>query len=78
MQMALSQFKIERLLFSGVAGGVDPSLSKGDIVLADRWMIYGYGATFTADPEAERGAHIPEFLKGFISEKIGQVGAGEF
>lgn len=68
-QMALSHFNIERLLFSGVAGGVDPSLSKGDLMLADRWMIYGFGAVFTEDPEAERGAHIPDFLKGLITEK---------
>ena len=68
-QMALSHFNIERLLFSGVSGGVDSSLAKGDLVLADRWMIYGFGAVFSEDAEAERGVHIPEFLKGLITEK---------
>ena len=39
-QLALERFHIDRILFSGIAGGVDPGLSVGDVVIADRWGQY--------------------------------------
>ena len=39
-QLALDHFNVERIVFSGIAGGVDPSLNIGDIVIADRWGQY--------------------------------------
>jgi len=39
-QMALDRFEIERIVFSGIAGGVDPSLDVGDVVVPDRWAQY--------------------------------------
>ena len=40
VQMALDRFHIDRILFSGIAGGVDPDLNIGDVVIADRWGQY--------------------------------------
>ena len=40
VQLALDHFSIDRIIFSGIAGGVDPSLHIGDVVIADRWGQY--------------------------------------
>ena len=40
VQLALDRFHVDRILFSGIAGGVDPGLNVGDVVIADRWGQY--------------------------------------
>ena len=40
VQLALDHFAIERIVFSGIAGGVDPGLNIADVVIADRWGQY--------------------------------------
>lgn len=39
-QMALDHFTIDRIVVSGVAGGVDPGLDVGDVVVASQWGQY--------------------------------------
>jgi adenosylhomocysteine nucleosidase len=39
-QQALDHFDITTIVFSGIAGGVDPSLSVGDVVVSDQWGQY--------------------------------------
>jgi adenosylhomocysteine nucleosidase len=39
-QSALDQFVITSVVFSGIAGGVDPELNIGDVVIADQWGQY--------------------------------------
>lgn len=39
-QMAIDRFNLHAILFSGIAGGVDPSLNIGDVVVSERWGQY--------------------------------------
>ena len=40
VQLALDHFAIDRIVLSGIAGGVDPALRIGDVVIVDRWGQY--------------------------------------
>lgn len=39
-QLVLDRFAVKRIVFSGIAGGVDPRLDIGDVVVPDRWNQY--------------------------------------
>jgi adenosylhomocysteine nucleosidase len=47
-QLALSRFPISMLLFSGVAGGINPALEKGDVAVPARWAYHAQGGYFNA------------------------------
>jgi adenosylhomocysteine nucleosidase len=37
-QFLIDHFPIKRIVFSGIAGGVDPALSIGDVIVPERWI----------------------------------------
>lgn len=39
-QQAIDRFSLRAIVFSGIAGGVDPALNIADVVVADRWAQY--------------------------------------
>ncbi|RAI00318.1 phosphorylase [Acuticoccus sediminis] len=39
-QMVLDRYTVDTIVFSGIAGGVDPSLTLGEVVVPDRWASY--------------------------------------
>jgi adenosylhomocysteine nucleosidase len=58
-QLALDRFDISHIVFSGIAGGVDPSLNIGDVVVPERWGQYLEGA-FARETEA--GFALPSWM----------------
>ena len=57
-QLALDRFNVTALVFSGIAGGVDPDLDIGDIVVADRWGSY---LEMVFARETDGGYSVPPF-----------------
>jgi adenosylhomocysteine nucleosidase len=39
-QLALDRFRVSHIVFTGIAGGVNPQLQIGDVVVAQRWAEY--------------------------------------
>jgi len=39
-QLVIDRFKVSHIVFSGIAGGVNPALKVGDVVVAQRWGEY--------------------------------------
>ncbi|MFV8816960.1 5'-methylthioadenosine/S-adenosylhomocysteine nucleosidase [Haliea sp. E17] len=66
-QLAFDHYPIRHLLFSGVAGGLDPSLHKGDLSVPLKWHYYEYGGRFSRDAGTSEGYRIPPFMRARIS-----------
>ena len=67
-QLVLDRFAIDEIVFSGIAGGVNPDLSIGDVIVPDRWSEY-LEAVFAR--EGTDGAYK---LPGFAETRLANFG----
>ena len=58
-QLVLERFTVSRIVVCGIAGGVDPALNVGDVVIPDRWAL-NLEATFAR--ELGGGGYGPDIL----------------
>ncbi|MEO6523641.1 MAG: 5'-methylthioadenosine/adenosylhomocysteine nucleosidase [Mucilaginibacter sp.] len=56
--LLLDHFKPSQVLFTGIAGGVDPQLAPGDLVIGDKIAHHDYG-TITPDSMQRRATQDP-------------------
>lgn len=56
-----SRFAARCLVFSGVAGGLDPNLAIGDLVIGDRAVQHDCGVIQNATLETYQAGHVPFF-----------------
>ena len=72
LQIALERFPITHIIFAGVAGGIDPSLDVGDVVIPERWAYHDEAAYLNEDPDHPGEFLIPDYLKPKI-ENFGMI-----
>ncbi|HUR58995.1 MAG TPA: 5'-methylthioadenosine/S-adenosylhomocysteine nucleosidase, partial [Opitutaceae bacterium] len=53
LQLALDRFPITHVLFAGVAGGVDPALHIGDVVIPERWAYHAESLYLNEDGKGD-------------------------
>lgn len=59
-QLAIDRFTVTGLVFSGVAGGINPGLNIGDVVVPDQWGQY---LNSVAARETDGGYTLPPFVE---------------
>lgn len=60
LQLALDRFPITHVLFAGVAGGIDPALQVGDVVIPEKWAYHSEAAYLNEDGKG--GYVTPDYL----------------
>jgi adenosylhomocysteine nucleosidase len=61
LQIALLRYPVTHVLFAGVAGGLDPALEVGDVVIPERWAYHDEAAYFNEDGKG--GHHVADYFK---------------
>lgn len=65
LQLALERLPVTHVLFAGVAGGTDPALHVGDVVIPERWAYHGEAAYFNPTPDGTGWVKADYFTKRY-------------
>ncbi len=63
MQVAFSHFNVSQVLYAGIAGGVNPELEKGDVVVVERWFYHDESAYFNPEPSKPGEYIVADYFK---------------
>jgi adenosylhomocysteine nucleosidase len=61
LQLTLDKFPVTHVLFAGVAGGTDPALQVGDVVIPEKWAYHAEAAYF--NPDGKGGYIVADYFK---------------
>ena len=67
-QLALDHFNIQAVYFTGIAGGIDPGYSPGDVVVPARWAYHSEAAYFNETAPGQFA------LAGYFHQKYANFG----
>ncbi len=62
-QMAVDHFQLDAIIFAGIAGGVDPALHPGDVVVPAYWIHQMESVWSNPDSNKSGGYVLPEFYR---------------
>ena len=60
-QLALSKFPVKEVFFTGIAGGINPAYTPGDVVIPQRWAYHGEGALLNERESVK--FQVPPYMK---------------
>lgn len=61
LQLTLERYPVKYVFFAGIAGGIDPALHVGDVVIPERWAYNSEAAYF--NPDGKGGYVIADYFK---------------
>ncbi len=67
LQLALERLPITHVLFAGVAGGTDPALHVGDVVVPEKWAYHCEAAYFNPTPDGKGWMKADYFQKRYAN-----------
>jgi adenosylhomocysteine nucleosidase len=62
-QFLIDRFPVKRIVFSGIAGGIDPALNIGDVIVPERWLESMELVLARATPD---GFRAPDWMPGML------------
>lgn len=68
MQMAFDYFPIKQVLYSGIAGAVNPDLHPGDVTVPQRW--YYHDESIYSNPDGEGGHILADYYQSTLDRHL--------
>lgn len=62
-QLAIDRFHVDALVFSGIAGGINPKLHPGDVIVPAEWIHQMESVWPNPDPKQPKGYLLPVWFK---------------